>query len=386
MAATRSTASRIVLLGLALPLALAACGGERSPARAAAANSDAPTQALEGQLDILALAGALPPAALADFTRGSGCAVTTSLASGPAELLELAAQGDADLVLASGENAATLVGAGRVRALDARRLPELAKLPARLRALPGTVQDGRRYGVPWRWQPNVLAYDTHVHAQAPNSWSLLFAPAGSDSAAAASLLAAPEPIALADVEIYLAATQPALRIGDPYALDERQYAAALAVLRARRGAFRARAGNAAAQAEGFRNGVGAGPSTPALVRALQAEGLPVAWTLPAEGGSAQVEIAMLHVDAEHPNCALAWMQWALAPATQARLAAATGALPVDAGACKLEPLAGADACARDGMALLPRLQAQHVPQARCGKGACVPYSRWTRDYLAWMSE
>src|SRR5204862_2490297 len=106
------------------------------------------------------------------------------------------------------------------------------------------------------------------------------------------------------------------------------------------------------------------------------------WTLPAEGGSAQVEIAMLHSGASHPNCALAWLAWAGSPVAQARLAAAAGALPVDAAACALEPLAAAGACQRDGMPLLARLRLQTVPQARCGQARCVPYSRWTRDYLA----
>jgi len=74
------------------------------------------------------------------------------------------------------------------------------------------------------------------------------------------------------------------------------------------------------------------------------------------------------------------------PKVQARLAAATGALPAEAQACELEPLALGDACTRDGMALLPRLHLQRVPQARCGDHACVPYSRWTRDFLALAGE
>ena len=380
--AAAASALRVTLL--ASLVALAACGGDgRAPARSGNANAAAPARALEGQLDLLAVSGALPGDALREFTQDTGCKVRAQLAAGPAELLELASAVDADLVLASGENAASLVSAGRVRVLDAARLPEVTNLPTRLRNLPGAVVDGRRYGMPWRWQPNVLAYDSQHFTQAPASWSAVFAPSAD---AGAQVLAAPEPVAIADAAIYLAATQPALGIGDPYALDERQYAAALALLKSSRGAWRGSAGDADAASDGFRNGVLLSTSTPAMVRSLQAEGLPVAWTLPAEGGSAQVEIAMLHSESKHPNCALAWMQWALAPATQARLAALTGALPVDNAACQLEPLAGSAACARDGMALLPRLYPQHVPQARCGTNRCVPYSRWTRDYLALVGE
>jgi putative spermidine/putrescine transport system substrate-binding protein len=59
----------------------------------------------------------------------------------------------------------------------------------------------------------VLAYDTKAHATAPGSWSVLFAPVPGE--ASTGLLAAPEPIAIADAAIYLAATQPQLRIDDP---------------------------------------------------------------------------------------------------------------------------------------------------------------------------
>jgi len=380
-----NAALRILPPAFALALVLAACSGEHG-GKAQQPAAAAPARAREGRLDVLAVAGALPAGSLQDFERNSSCKLQLRYAADPAELLELASTTRADLLLASGDNAASLVAAGRVRALAPAELPSLAGVPPRLRNLPGAVVDGRRYGLPWRWQANVLAYDSKHYAQAPTSWSLLFEPAPAGGVAAPHLMAAPEPIAIADAAIYLAATQPELGIDDPYALDARQYAAALELLQAQRGAWRGKARDVPALAEAFRNGVSAAPATPAAVRALQAQGLPVAWTLPAEGGSAQVEVAMLHADAAHPNCAMAWMQWALQPQVQSRLAAATSALPVDAGACRLEPLDHADACARDGMALLPRLQPQHVPQADCGEGHCVPYSRWTQDYLSLVDE
>jgi len=371
---------------LASALALVGCGGEgRGKAPQAAASDATHARVREGKLELLAVSGALPAASLRDFERATSCKVEAAYAADASDLLELAASSHADLMLASGDNASSLVAAGRVRAITADEAPSLASIAPRLRNLHGAVVDGHRYGVPWRWQPNVLAYDSKHYAQPPSSWSLLFEPAASD-APGPHRMAAAEPIAIADAAIYLAATQPQLGIVDPYALDARQYAAALQLLQAQRGTWRGKARDVAAQAEAFRNGVTAAPSTPAAVRALQAQGLPVAWTLPTEGGSAQVEIAMLHAGAAHPNCALAWMQWALQPQVQSRLAAGTGALPVDAAACGLEPLAHGDACARDGFALLPRLQPQRVPEASCGKGTCVPYSRWTQDYLSLVDQ
>jgi putative spermidine/putrescine transport system substrate-binding protein len=375
---------RAALIVLLLP-GLAACG-ERAGrgARNAGAPAGLPAQAREGALEVLAIAGKVAgdEALFKAFERDSACKVNLRRAAGPAELLELASQADADLVLASGDTAGSLVAAGLVRALPS---PMPTAPEAAFRKLRGAIVEGRRYGQPFRWQPQVLAYDNKLHAQAPSSWQPLFEPAV--ASAVPDRLAAAEPIAIADAALYLAATRPELQIDDPYALDERQYVAALALLKGQRAALRGVGGDLASQSEGFRNGVSLAPSTPALVRGLQAQGLPVAWTLPAEGGSAQVEIAMLHAHARHPNCALAWIDWALTPAVQARLAAAAGALPVDAAACALEPLAGAGACARDGMDLLPKLRLQSVPQAGCGRnGKCVPYSRWTRDYLALVGE
>jgi putative spermidine/putrescine transport system substrate-binding protein len=378
------------LLALALVALLCACGGEGKPQAAGKRAAVAPAPKLEGALDVLMRAEAIAPGGEGadwrrDFETGRACKLRVRTAESSAALLALAAQSGADLVLAGGDIAESLVAAGSVRPIDPALVPALAQLEPRLRELPGAVVDGRRFGVPWRWQPNVLAYDSSAHPQPPTSWGALFEPAAAGKPASA-LLAAPEPMAIADAAVYLRATRPDLRIVDPFRLDERQYAAALVVLYRQQGALRGSWHDAATQAEGFRNGVSVGASTPAQVRAMQAQGLPVAWTLPEEGGTAQVEMAMLHADAKHPNCALAWMQWSLTPRAQALLAARTGALPVLPAACLSEPLAGADACARDGLSLLPRLHPWRVPPARCGRARCVPYSRWTRDYLALLGQ
>lgn len=379
----RTPALAVLLLAL-----LCACGRDEPPTGAVAvAGDDAPSRAREGRLDLLLRAPAPAPGWARDFETQTGCKLQLRSAPSSAELLAQAGQADVDLVLAGGDVAHSLVAAGVVQRLDAARVPALAGVDARARDLAGALVSGQRYGVPWLWQPNGLAYDTSAFVDAPPTWSDLFepaSPAGADSPG--RVLAAADPIAIADAALYLAATRPELRIADPYALDERQYAAALALLRRQKPLLRGYGGDAAAQAEAFRNGAVASPATPAQARALQAQGLPVAWVAPGESVSAQVEIAMLHGNARHPNCAYAWLQWSLSPKAQAQLAAAAQALPLVAAACGLEPLAGADACRRDGMALLPRAQLARVPQARCGRGRCVPYSRWTRDYLALADE
>jgi putative spermidine/putrescine transport system substrate-binding protein len=154
------------------------------------------------------------------------------------------------------------------------------------------------------------------------------------------------------------------------------------LLRQRARHWRGTGVDAAGIGEALDNGVTAFAAAPSLVHALQAGTRPVAWTAPEEGVTAQVEVAMLQAQTRHPNCASFWLQWSQTPRAQALLAAHAGTLPVHGQACALEPLAGAGICERDGMALLSQARFRRVPQARCGKRRCVPYSRWTRDYFA----
>jgi putative spermidine/putrescine transport system substrate-binding protein len=368
------------LAALALVL-LAGCGRGDAPAPGAARDAGAPSRAREGALVLLEVQGPAADGA-ADwapaFEVASGCKLVRRFATDSDDLLVRAARDDADLVLAGGEVAASLVAAGSVRPLDETGLAPPASLPPSLRALPGTQEGGLRYGLPVRWTPIVLGYDTRAYPEAPTSWSAVLAPAVESTPG----LGAAEPIAIAEAALYLATVRPELRIDDPYALDERQYAAALSLLRQRARYWRGAAADAAGIGEALDNGMTAFTAAPALVHALQAATRPVAWTVPEEGVTAQVEVAMLHAQASHPNCASFWLQWSQAPRAQALLAARAGMLPVQPRACKVEPLAGAGICERDGMALLSQARVRHVPQAQCGKRRCIPYSRWTRDYFA----
>lgn len=370
---------------MAAALLLGACSRGRAPGTEAARDPGAPSRAREGALVLLEVRhpameefGDWAPA----FEAASGCKLRRRYAADADDLLVRAATGEADLVLAGGDVAANLVAAGRVRPLAGATLPSTAALPAPLRALPGVQEGNARFGLPVRWYPIVLGYDTRAFAQAPASWSAVLSPAGE----ATPGLAAPEPIAIAGAALYLAAMRPDLHIADPYELDERQYAAVLSLLRQRARDWRGVGKDASSFGDALGNGVTAFAIAPARVHALQAASLPVAWTAPEEGVTAQVEVAMLHAQAQHPNCASFWLQWSQSPRAQAVLAARAGMLPVQPAACALEPLAGPRLCERDGMGLMSQARFNRVPQARCGDRRCVPYSRWTRDYHALLGQ
>ena len=378
MFGTRAT----TLLGALLLVLLCACSRERAAGTTAPARDPgASSRAREGVLDLLAPATPVAPGSrdwVPAFEAASGCRLRVRNAASSAELLTLIESVDSDVVLAGGDVAASLVEAGQVSALPEKRLGDLGALPKRLRELPGARAGGVSYGLPVRWQANVLVYDASVYTEPPTSWSVLYAPPAERAQAPA--LAAAEPVAIADAALYLASARPELGIVDPFALDERQYAAAVALLRQRQPQWRGRGEDLAHLAEAQRNGVAAFVGTPAQARALQAQGVPVAWARPAEGVTAQVELAMLRTQARHPDCANFFLAWALSPGGQAMLAARVGALPARADACKMAALG--EACALDRYDTLATAHFWQVPQARCGSRRCVPYSRWTRDYLA----
>ncbi len=72
-------------------------------------------------------------------------------------------------------------------------------------------------------------YNKDAVSPAPDSWSAVFDQA---SAQAGKVTAYDSPIYIADAALYLKATKPELGIKDPYALDEKQLAAAVDLLKA----------------------------------------------------------------------------------------------------------------------------------------------------------
>ncbi|MNZ65753.1 hypothetical protein D3C78_839530 [compost metagenome] len=78
------------------------------------------------------------------------------------------------------------------------------------------------------------------------------------------------------------------------------------------------------------------------------------------------------------------MNWSLEPKVQGDLASWFGSVPAVPEGCKVSTLLGAEGCATNGYENFERIAFWKTPQAKCGQGQCVPYSRWTQDYIAIM--
>ncbi len=379
---------RLALLAAAA-LTLAACSNTAPPPPAAAPD------ALEGALDIVAWPGYIERGAsdknydwVSQFEKDTGCKVNVKTAGTSDEMVSLMTQGGYDLVTASGDAALRLVRGGTVQTVDVAKVAGYDTVDARLKEAAWHFIDGKHYGVPYQWGPNVLMYNTKVFKKAPTSWSVVFEggkfPDGKP--AKGRVQAYDGPIYIADAAIYLMAHKPALGIKDPYELNETQYAAALDLLRKQHPLVQRYWHDANVQVQDFTNeGVVVSGSWPFQVNTLVANKQPIASTIPSEGATGWADTTMMHATAKHPNCAYKWLSWSITPKVQGDVASWFGSLPTVPAACTNNALLGAEGCKTNGIDQFDKLHFWRTPEATCkSEGTCVPYSRWSTDYVAVM--
>jgi putative spermidine/putrescine transport system substrate-binding protein len=374
-------------------LIVAACGKKEesaAPAPAAAATT------LEGQVDIVAWPGYIERGEsdkaydwVTKFETDTGCKVNVKTAGTSDEMVSLMTQGGYDLVTASGDASIRLIRGGTVQPVDLARVANYGTVDARLKDAPWHVVDGKHYGVPYQWGPNVLMYNAKVFKTPPTSWSVVFEaqklPDGKTNKG--RVQAYDGPIYIADAALYLMAKKPELGIKNPYELNEAQYTAALDLLRKQHPQVQRYWHDANVQVQDFTNeGVVASGSWPFQVNTLVANKQTVASTVPAEGATGWADTTMLHAQAKHPNCAYKWMEWSITAKVQGDVASWFGSVPVVPAACENNALLGADGCKTNGIDNFDKIHFWRTPEAKCAShgDACIPYSRWTTDYVAVM--
>jgi putative spermidine/putrescine transport system substrate-binding protein len=181
------------------------------------------------------------------------------------------------------------------------------------------------------------------------------------------------------------AKKPDLGIKNPYELNEQQYTASLDLLRAQHPLVHRYWHDANVQVQDFTNeGVVASSSWPFQVNTLGLNKAPIASVVPAEGATGWADTTMLHAQAAHPNCAYKWMEWSLNPKVQGDLAAWFGSVPAVPAACENNELLGPEGCKTNGFDNFDKIWFWRTPEATCSQGTCIPYSRWSTDYVALM--
>lgn len=364
-------------------LVLSACGGGAK---------------LEGEVSIVAWPGYIErgetdPAYdwVTEFEAQTGCKVTVKTAATSDEMVTLMNQGGFDLVTASGDASNRLIAAGKVQAIDISKIPSWNTIDDRLKEAPWHFVNGKHYGTPYQWGPNVLMYNTEVFPEAPTSWDVTFVEMNlSDGKSNKGRVQAFDgPIYMADAALYLKYHRPELGIENPYDLNQEQFDAVVELLKGQRALINRYWHDAFVQMDDFKNeGVVASGSWPFQVNLLQFEGAPIASVIPVEGATGWADTTMMHVNAPHPNCAYKWMEWSLNPKLQGDLAAWFGSVPAVPAACKGNELLTDEGCATNGFNDFDKIWFWRTPTAECsdGSGGCVPYSKWVEAYIAIISQ
>lgn len=378
-------------------LLLTACGGAVTPADTEVVEEGGMMTEVgegEGQVDIIAWAGYIErgetdPAFdwVTDFEAKTGCKVNVKVAATSDEMVALMNEGGFDLVTASGDASNRLISGGKVQEINIDLIPSWDTVDPRLQNAPWNTVDGKHYGTPYQWGPNVLMYNTNAFPEPPTSWSAVFEEQtlGDGQSNKGRVQAYDGPIYVADAALYLMINNPELGIKDPYELTREQFDAALNLLRQQRELVARYWHDAFIQMDDFKNeGVVASSSWPFQVNLLQFEGQPIASVFPVEGATGWSDTTMMHVDAPHPNCAYLWLEHSLNPKLQGDLAAWFGSVPAVPAACEGNELLGPDGCETNGMGKFDVIHFWKTPVADCGDGSldCVPYHEWVTGYIA----
>jgi putative spermidine/putrescine transport system substrate-binding protein len=396
---------------------LSACGGGAAPATQKPAATEAPaaTQAPaateapaaataapaaggdnEGEVAIVAWPGYIERGAndaaydwVTGFEKETGCKVTVKDAATSDEMVSLMSSGGYDLVTASGDSSLRMVYGKVVQEIDVTKIPSYSKVDERLQNAPWHTVDGKHYGVPYQWGPNVLMYNTKAFGdKAPTSWNVVFeeqtladGKSNKDRVQAYS-----GPIYIADAALYLKAHKPELGIEDPYELNEEQFKAALELLSQQRKITPKYWGDYLIQIEDFKSeGFVASSSWPLQVNLLQADGQPIASVVPEEGATGWADTTMMSAKAPHPKCAYLWLEHSIDPKVQGDVASWFGSAPSVPMACMgASELLGTEGCQSNGYDTFDQIYFWKTPIAECGNGKsdCVTYDRWTEEFTA----
>lgn len=384
--------------GAAVTLLVAACGGGDSGE--ASGDSGAPEVAMyegpvgdgEGEINILAWPGYAENGTtspdvdwVTPFSDATGCKANVKVFGTSDEAVKLMQGGGWDVVSASGDASLRLVYGGNVQPVNTELLSNYADVFEGLKNQPWNTVDGQSYGMPHGRGANLLMYNTEQVTPEPDSWSIVFE---SDSPYAGKVSAYDSPIAIADAAVYLMATQPDLGITYPYALDQTQFDAAIALLEQQEGIVGEYWNDYLKQMSAFDSGTTvASTSWQVVNNALAAGGTPVNAVKPKEGATGWSDTWMISSETPNINCAYKWLDWIASPEINAQAAEYFGEAPANSLACALT--ANEDHCAvfhAEETDYWTDVYYWNTPTTQCLDGRtdvqCVPYSEWA---TAWAS-
>ena len=238
-------------------------------------------------------------------------------------------------------------------------------------------------GIPHGRGANLLFYNTEAFPDGIDTWAAMWE-AGSAAEGATSVY--DSPIYIADAALWLMATQPDLGITNPYALDQTQFDAAIALLGEQEAITGQYWADYIVQAESMAGGtVLAGTTWQVVASYAQSLGAKVEAVKPVEGSTGWSDTWMLSSKAAHPNCMKLWMDWISSPWANAQATEYFGEAPSNAESCGLtaNPSHCADFHAEDE-AYFADIWYWTTATEECLDGrtdvTCVPYTEWVNAW------
>lgn len=372
------------VLALATIAVLTGCGTASPKADGGIALTKLGTN--EGQVNILAWPGYVEDGTnfpeydwVTPFQDATGCMVNAKTYGTSDEAVTLMKTGEYDVVAASGDATLRLIAAGDVAPVNTDLIPNYANIYDFLKMKAWNSVDGVSYGVPHGYGANLLMYNTDVFPVAPTSWDVVF---DASSPYAGKVSAYDSPIYIADAAVYLMAHSPELGIENPYALDEKQLAAAVDLLKAQRanvGEYWSDYLKAISSIETGDTVVG---TTWQVIMNYLAKGTPAAAVLPEEGATGWSDTWMVASQAKNVNCAYAWLDWIASPEANGAATEFFGEAPSNPQACDFRSDCGAFNAGDTEFA--GKLWYWTTPIAKCLDGrtdvTCTDYSQWTQAW------
>ena len=318
------------------------------------------------------------------FTKATGCKVNAKTAGTSDEMVSLMKTGGYDGVSASGDASLRLIYGGQVAPVNTALVPNYATISSFLKNQTWNSVNGVMYGIPHGWGANVLAYNP-AKVKKPTSWSVVFE---ANSPYKGKITAYDSPIYIADAAMYLMKKNPSLGIKNPYALDTKQLAAAVDVLKTQKKIIGEYWSDYTKSVQSFEStNTLLGSSWQVIANTINGgKKVKVESTVPSEGATGWSDTWMISSKAKHPNCMYQWMNWIASPKVNAQVAEYFGEAPSQTLACQQT----ADKGFCDTYHALDAMYAAKIwywttPTTNCvdGRGAiCTDYAKWTQ---AWTS-
>lgn len=290
-----------------------------------------------------------------------------------------------DVISASGDASLRLLRAGYVQPVNVDLVPNYADIYSSLKDQPYNTVDGVHYGIPHGRGSNQLMWRTDEVDPAPTRWDEdMLNP---DTTYDLSVYDAP--IYIADAAVELMNTNPELNITNPYALDETQFAAAIALLEGQRPHIQQYWTLYTDQMDAFRNGdVNMGTTWQIIANLLQAEDPPVPVDLlkPEEGATGWSDTWMVNSTTEHINCAYMFLDYIVSPQVNADIAEWFGEAPGNSKSCALTVAPNhCDIFHADDDPFWEDVWYWQTPEAACVDGRtdvqCKDFNDWSDAWL-----